>query len=46
MIDRGTSSTMLAALMGHESSAVNEPRYIHLLDSSEQTRSCGRRWRA
>lgn len=30
MIDRGISSTVLAKLMGHESSAITERRYIHL----------------
>ena len=32
MIDRGISSTVLAKLMGHESSAITERRYIHLFD--------------
>jgi integrase len=32
MIDRGISSTVLAKLMGHESSAITERRYIHLYD--------------
>lgn len=32
MIDRGISSTVLAALMGQESSAITERRYIHLFD--------------
>jgi integrase len=32
MIDRGISSTVLAALMGHESSTITERRYIHLFD--------------
>jgi integrase len=32
MISRGISSTVLAALMGHESSAITERRYIHLFD--------------
>lgn len=32
MIDRGISSTVLATLMGHESSAITERRYIHLFD--------------
>jgi integrase len=32
MIARGISSTVLAALMGHESSAITERRYIHLFD--------------
>jgi integrase len=32
MIHRGISSTVLAALMGHESSAITERRYIHLFD--------------
>jgi integrase len=32
MIDRGISSTVLASLMGHESSAITERRYIHLFD--------------
>ncbi len=32
MIDRGISSTVLAALMGHESSTITEKRYVHLFD--------------
>jgi integrase len=32
MIDRGISSTVLAALMGHESSTITERTYIHLFD--------------
>ena len=32
MIDRGISSTVLAALMGHESSTITERRYVHLFD--------------
>ena len=32
MIARGISSTVLAALMGHESSAITERRYVHLFD--------------
>jgi integrase len=32
MIDRGISSTLLAALMGHESSTITEQRYVHLFD--------------
>jgi integrase len=32
MIDRGISSTVLAKIMGHESSAITESRYIHLFD--------------
>ena len=32
MIDRGISSTVLAKLMGHETSAITERRYIHLFD--------------
>jgi hypothetical protein len=32
MISRGISSTILASLMGHESSAITEKRYIHLFD--------------
>ena len=32
MIARGISSTVLAKLMGHESSAITERRYIHLFD--------------
>jgi len=32
MIDRGISSTVLAKLMGHESSPITERRYIHLFD--------------
>jgi integrase len=31
-IDRGISSTLLATLMGHESSTITERRYIHLFD--------------
>jgi integrase len=33
MISRGINSTVLAALMGHESSVITEKRYIHLFDS-------------
>jgi integrase len=32
MINRGISPTVLAKLMGHESSAITERRYIHLFD--------------
>jgi integrase len=32
LIDRGISSTVLAALMGHESSTITERRYVHLFD--------------
>jgi integrase len=32
MIDRGISSTVLAKIMGHESSTITERRYIHLFD--------------
>lgn len=32
MIARGISSTVLASLMGHESSTITERRYIHLFD--------------
>jgi integrase len=32
MISRGISSTVLAAVMGHESSTITEKRYIHLFD--------------
>jgi integrase len=32
MIDRGISSTVLAALMGHGSSTITERRYMHLFD--------------
>jgi integrase len=32
MISRGISATVLARLMGHESSAITERRYIHLFD--------------
>jgi integrase len=32
MIDRAISSTVLAALMGHESSTIAEKRYAHLFD--------------
>jgi integrase len=32
MISRGISSTVLAALIGHESSTITERRYVHLFD--------------
>jgi integrase len=32
MIARGLSSTVLAALTGHESSTITETRYVHLFD--------------
>jgi integrase len=32
MIHRGISPTVLAKLMGHESSAITEKRYVHLFD--------------
>ncbi|MBA3735677.1 MAG: site-specific integrase [Actinobacteria bacterium] len=32
MIDRGISSTVLAKILGHESSTITERRYIHLFD--------------
>jgi len=32
MIDRAISSTVLGALMGHESSTITERRYVHLFD--------------
>ena len=32
MIVRGISSTVLVKMMGHESSAITEKRYIHLFD--------------
>lgn len=41
MIDRGISSTVLAALMGHESASITERRYVHLFDrqrTDEQVR--------
>ena len=41
MISRGINSTVLAALMGHESSTITERRYIHLFDqhrTDEQVR--------
>ena len=41
MISRGISSTVLAAVMGHESSTITEKRYIHLFDqqrTDEQVR--------
>jgi integrase len=41
MISRGINSTVLAALMGHESSTITEHRYIHLFDrqrTDEQVR--------
>ena len=37
MIHRGISSTVLAALMGHESSTITERRYVHLFDSQSLT---------
>ena len=40
-IARGISSTVLAALMGHESSTITERRYVHLFDrqrTDEQVR--------
>jgi len=33
MIARGISSTVLARLMGHESSVITERRYVHLFDA-------------
>jgi integrase len=33
MIARGISSTVLPALMAHESSTITERRYVHLFDS-------------
>jgi integrase len=33
MISRGINSTVLAAVMGHQSSTITERRYIHLFDS-------------
>jgi integrase len=42
MISRGINSTVLAALMGHESSTITERRYIHLFDqrrTDEQVRN-------
>ena len=38
MINRGLSSTVLARLMGHESSAITERRYIHLFDRQAHRR--------
>ena len=32
VIDRGITSTVLAALMGHESSTITERRYVHLFE--------------
>jgi integrase len=32
MISRGISSTVLASLMGHESTTITERRYVHLFD--------------
>jgi integrase len=32
MVSRGISSTVLAKIMGHESSTITERRYIHLFD--------------
>jgi len=42
MIHRGISSTVLAALMGHESSVITERRYIHLFNK-ERTDDAVRR---
>jgi integrase len=39
MISRGISSTVLAALMGHESSAITEKRYVHLFDKERTDES-------
>jgi integrase len=44
MIDRGISSTVLAALMGHESSMITERRYIHLFDKQRTDERCDERW--
>jgi integrase len=33
MISRGISATVLARLMGHESSVITERRYVHLFDA-------------
>ena len=41
-VDRGISSTVLAALMDHESSTITERRYVHLSDwqrTDEQVRN-------
>ena len=42
MIDRGISSTVLARLMGHESTAITERRYIHLFDKQRTDRLTAR----
>jgi integrase len=39
MIHRGITSTVLAALMGHESSAITERAYIHLFDKQRTDES-------
>ncbi len=47
MIDRGISSTVLARLMGHESSAITERRCIHLFDkqrTDDAVRQAMPRW--
>ena len=42
MISRGINSTVLAALMGHESSTITERRYMHLFDR-QRTNEAARR---
>jgi hypothetical protein len=44
MIDRGISSTVLAALMGHESASITERRYVTFSTGNGPTTPCGRRW--
>ena len=47
MISRGIDSTVLAALMGHESSTITERRYVHLFDqqrTDEQVRRAMSVW--
>ncbi len=46
MIDRGISSTVLARLMGHESSTITERRYIHLFDKERTDETVRRAMRA
>jgi hypothetical protein len=39
MISRGINATVLAVLMGHESSTITERRYIHLVDQPANGRA-------
>jgi integrase len=44
MIHHGISSTVLAALMGHESSMITERRYVHLFDQRRKDDAIQRAW--